>query len=96
MKIFPGKMAETMGLLEKHMAIMTRYGAPASVMRQYTPFFGGGDSVHTIIFEVDWDSLATMEAFFDKVIADSEMQALMPKWEAVEESHQVELYMSMP
>ena len=94
MEITPGKMAETMELLEKYMAILNRYEAPS--MRRYTPFFGGGDALHTIIFEVDWDSLSATEAFFEKVLADPDAQALMPKWEVVEESHEVELYMPMP
>jgi hypothetical protein len=37
-----------------------------------------------------------MAAFFEKVMADPDIQAQMPKWEAVEESHEVELYMVMP
>ena len=94
MRVLPGKMAEAMELLEKHMAIVSKkeYG-PFPAMRSYRPFVGGGDTMHTIVFEVEWDSLTEMAAFFEKVMADPEMQALMPKWEAVEESHKVELYM---
>ena len=65
-------------------------------MRTYRPFLGGSDSLHTVIFEVEWGSLAAMAAFFEKVMADPEMQALMPKWEAIEQSHQVEVLMLMP
>ena len=94
MNILPGKMAEAMELLKKHMAIVSRLlGIPPErlPMRTYRPFLGGGDSLHTVIVEVEWDSLAAMADFFEKVMADREMQALMPKWEAVEESHQVEI-----
>jgi hypothetical protein len=52
--------------------------------------------MHTIVFEAEWDSLATMAAFFEKMMTDPEMMAEMPKWEAVSESHEVELYMVMP
>ena len=96
MKILPGKMAEAMELNKKHMAISSRYGMPATGMRMYRPWVGGGDAMHTVIFEVEWDSLADMAAFFEKVMADPEMQALMPKWEALLENHQVEIYMPMP
>jgi len=96
MKVLPGKMAEAMELLEKHMAIVSRLVGAPPTMRSYRPFLGGGDSMHTIVFEVGWDSLAEMAAFFEKVMADPEMQALMPKWEAVEASHEVEIYARMP
>ncbi len=96
MNILPGKMGEAMELNEKYMAIVKRLGMPFNAMRMYRPFFGGGDMMHTVVFEVEWDSLATMAAFFEKAMADPEIQAMMPKWEAVEESHQVELYMPMP
>jgi len=99
MKVLPGKMAEAMELLGKYMAVVSRLvGVPREKlpMKTYRPFIGGGDSLHTIIFEVDWDSFGEMAAFFEKAMADPEIQAFMPKWEAVEESHEVELYMSMP
>jgi len=99
MKILPGKMTEAMELLEEYMAIVSRLmGMPREKlpMKTYRPFIGGGDSLHTIIFEVEWDSFGEMAAFFEKAMADPEIQASMPKWEVVEESHEVELYMSMP
>jgi len=99
MKILPGKMTEAMELLEEYMAIVSRLmGMPREKlpMKTYRPFLGGGDSLHTVVFEVEWDSFGEMAAFFEKTMADPEIQASMPKWEAVEESHEVELYMSMP
>ena len=99
MRILPGKMAETMELLDKYMAIVSRLAQiprDKLPMKAYIPFVGGGDSLHTIIFEVEWDSFSAMAAFFEKAMADPEIQASMPKWEAVEQSHEVELYMAMP
>ena len=96
MRFLPGKMVEGMKLLKEYMAIMSKKGIPIAAMKNYRPFLGGGDSMHTIIFEVEWDSLAEMAAFFEKAMADPEIMAQMPKWEAVEESHEVELYMVMP
>ena len=95
MKILPGKMGEAMQLMEKHMALMARLGQSDVPMRRYAPFLGGGDALHTMIFEVEWDSFAEMAAFFEKTMADPEMQALMPQWAAIEQSHEVELYMVM-
>ena len=93
MKMVPGKMAEAMQLNQKHMAIASRYGMPS--LKAYRPFSGGGEYMHTIIFESEWDSLAAMEAFYDKAFADPEMQALMAQWDALLESHEIELYTPM-
>jgi len=99
MKILPGKMAEAMELLEKYVTIVGRLAEMPRdklPMKTYLPFIGGGDSLHTIIFEVEWDSFAAFAAFFEKAMADPEIQTFMPKWEAVEQSHEVEIYMAMP
>ena len=96
MKIMPGKTAEAMELNEKYMAIVTRLVGVPFTMRRYTPFLGGGDSLHTIVFEVEWNSFGEMSAFFEKAMADPEVQAFMPKWEAVEQSHEVEVLTLLP
>jgi len=96
MRFLPGKMAEGMKLLKEYITIMSKKGMSASAMRTYTPFLGGGDSMHTVIFEFEWDSLTEMATFFEKVWTDPEVVAQMSKWEAVEESHNVELFMIMP
>lgn len=96
MNIMPGKTAEAMELLENYLAVVSRLlGMPREKfpMKIYRPFIGGGDSLHTVIFEIEWDSFDEMASFFEKAMADSEIQAFMPKWEAVEQSHEVELYM---
>jgi len=94
MRILPGKMTEAMELNKKYMAIVSRYGV--APMRMYRPFTGGGDYMHTVIFEVEWDSLATLAATMEKILADPEVQALMPEWDTLLESHEVELYMPLP
>ena len=99
MKILPGKTVEAMELLEKYMAVVSRLvGVPREKlpMKTYRPFLGGGDSLHTIVFQVEWDSFGEMAAFFEKAMADPEIQAFMPKWDALEQSHEVEVLMSMP
>ena len=94
MRVLPGKMAEAMELNKKWMAMVNRLAGPLS-FKIYSPLFGG-EYMHTIVFEVEWDSLGKLAAFFEKMMADREMMAEMPKWEAVLESHEVELYMVMP
>ena len=95
MKILPGKMVEAMELLGKHMAISMRLGPPNTIVRSYRPFFTE-EAVHTLAVEIEWESMAAMEDFFKKAMADPELQALMPKWDEIEESHKNELYMLMP
>ena len=93
-KIMPGKMTEAMELWGKHASIAKRLGCPP--MRSYRCISGGGEFLHTIIVEADWDSCSEMEAFFDKMFADPEMQVLMLKWEAALESQEIELYTPTP
>ena len=94
MKIVPGKMEEAMQLVEKHTAVAGRLGAPP--WRAYRCLSGRGEFFHTIVGEAEWDSFAALEAFFEKMMADPEMQELMSKWETILESHELEFYLPMP
>jgi hypothetical protein len=94
MKAVPGKMAEAVELEKKHMAIANRVLGISG--RCYRRISGGGDTMNTIIIEGEFDSLAAFEAHPQKMGADPEMQALLPKYEGVIESMEVEFYMPMP
>ena len=94
MKAVPGKMAELVELEKKHMAIANRVLRISG--RCYRRISGGGDTMNTVIVEGEFDSLAAFEAHPQKMGADPEMQALMPKFDAVIESLEVEFYMPMP
>ena len=92
MKFLPGKMAEGMGLIKEMMATIKKLGIYFPPGRVYTPYIGGGNAMHTIILEVEWDSLSAMAEFYEKTSAHPEFMSTMPKWETVEESHVLELY----
>jgi len=94
MKILPGKMEEAMNLEKKHMAIANRVLGMSP--RIYRPLCGGGDTTCTIIIEAEMDSLAAFEDHPAKMGADPEMQALIPKLNAVVDSLEVEFYMPIP
>ena len=91
-KVVPGKMGEATDLFQKHAAAATRLGCPS--MRIYRPLIGN-EFFHTVFSEAEWDSMAAMETFYEKMMGDSEMQAYMAKWEAILESHVMELYTPM-
>jgi len=92
LKVVPGKMAEYMEVEEKSKAMASRYGMPP--WRRYNCL--SGDSMHTLVYEMEWDSLAALEASFEKMFTDPETQAFMAKSDAVVESHVNEFYMPMP
>ena len=95
MKARPGKMAELMALNRQYMAAARRHGTPTGV-RGYQPLFGAQDYMHTTIFEVEWDSAADMERAFEEMMADPEIQAMMPKYEELTEFHNVEIFVPVP
>ena len=93
-RFLPGKTAEGMKLEEKHMAIANRVLGISA--RCYRPVSVGGDTMRTIICEAEFDSLAAFEAHPEKMGADPEMQKLLPKFEAVIDSLEVEFYTPIP
>ena len=97
MKFLPGKLSEGKKLLDEMITTINEkaYG-PFPSIRKYSPWIGGGNAMHTIIIEVEWENLAQMTEFFEKSNADPEMMKTMPQWEAIEESHEIELYGVMP
>jgi len=97
MSFLPGKMEEGTKLVDEMLAAANKrdYG-PFPPVRKYTPWMGGGNAINAIILEIEWESLAQMAEFFEKATADPEWMKTMPQWEAVEESHEVELYGVMP
>ena len=91
-KIVPGKMAEYMQLEEKRKAFSIRLGLPAE--RVYMGL--SGDSAHTLVYELDWDSLASMEAALEKMFADPERQQMMSEYDSTIVTHENELFTPMP
>jgi len=91
-KVAPGKMAEYMDIDKKGEAIAIRAGG--SPWKRYGCI--SGDSAHTLVYDTEFDSLATMEAFMEKLFADPERQQLMAKSDACILSHENEFFMPMP
>ena len=73
-KIVPGKMAEYMELEKERLIMAKRFGYPPE--KRYMMISGPGDRVHTIVYELEWDSLAAIETFYEKMLSDPESQAM--------------------
>ncbi len=92
-KVVPGKRAELEALTKKFEPFERRLGLP--VAKRYECLSGGHDW-NTIILEREWESLAVMEATFEKCMADPEYQALSAQLVGLVESEQLELYTPLP
>jgi hypothetical protein len=91
-RIVPGKMAEYMQAEGKRKAFSHRLGMPAE--RVYMCL--SGDSAHTLVYEMDWDSLAAMEAALEKMFADPERQKMMAEYDGTIMTHENELFTPIP
>jgi hypothetical protein len=93
-QIFSDKWAELDDIDEKFNAIERRLGFPPN-KRRLRCYFGGHD-INTLIVEYEWDSLAAMEAAYEKAMADPEYQALAAQLVPIMASNQMELYAVLP
>jgi hypothetical protein len=92
-KVRPGKWAELEAIDKKYDVVESRLGFPAK--KRYQCMVGGHDT-NTLIVERQWDSLAAMEATYEKAFADPEHQALGEESTSSVKSAQVEMYMPLP
>ena len=90
MKVVPGKMVEAMKLLSKMMSKSDR------TWRCYKPLIGGGDVVHTIICETEYENLTDVATAWEKGPQDPEMKEIQEKWETVITNHEAEWYTPIP
>jgi hypothetical protein len=93
-KVFPGKWADLEVIEKRFNAVEERLGFP-STKKRYQCMIGGYDS-NTLIVERQWDSLAVMEATYEKAFADPEFQALQKEVGSIIESSQEEVYTPLP
>ena len=91
--IRPDKWADLDGLDKKYNVVETRLGFPAK--KRYQCLSGIND-MNTLIIERQWESLAKMEATFEKAMSDPEYQKLQQESTPIVKSNQWELYMPLP
>ena len=88
-KVRSGKWAELAEIDPRYDAVEGRLGFPAKKRYQ-------GHDTNTIVVERQWDSLAVMEAAYEKALADPEFQALGTELAAIVTSAQIEIYTPLP
>jgi hypothetical protein len=88
--VAPGKMAEAMKLLKKMIA------TNGQNWRCYKPLIGGGDVVHTVICESEYDSLNDVVVIWEEDLEDPEMKETQEKWESVITNHEAEWFTPIP
>jgi hypothetical protein len=92
-RVRPGKWAELEEIDKRFNAVQSRCGFPAKKRFQC---IAGGHDTNTLIIERQWESMAAMEAAYDKFMSTPEYQTLGVEVFGVIESDQIELYAPLP
>jgi hypothetical protein len=92
-KIIPGKWEALFEITARYNELESRLGYPPS--KHYRCITGTHD-LNTIIVERQWDSMAAMEAAYEKAFVEPAYQTLNDELNDVVASTQIELYMPMP
>lgn len=87
-QVHANKWSELDALDKKFEAIENKHGYPPK--RRYRLFIGGR-SVNTLVIEREWESLAAMEAAYEKAMSDPEWQAANMEGSEVIADAQIEL-----
>jgi hypothetical protein len=91
--IYPGKWVELEALEAKYNSIERGLGFPA---KRRLRCYVGGHTTDTLVVERQWESLAAMEAAYDKAFADPQWLALEAETVSIVKNNQYELYVPLP
>jgi hypothetical protein len=91
-QVYATKWADLEKLDKKYDAIESRLGFPSK--RRYRLFAGGGGT-NTLVIEREWDSLADLEATYEKAFNDPEWQAVDAEAPQIIADNQFELLMPL-
>jgi hypothetical protein len=91
-QIYATKWPDLEALDKKYDAIESKHGYPPK--RRYRLFVGGG-STNTLVIERDWESLADMEAAYEKAFIDPEWQAVSAESSSIIADNQIEILLPM-
>jgi quinol monooxygenase YgiN len=91
-EIYPGKQAELEDIDRRYDAIESTIGFPPK--KRFWSISTPYDS-NTIVLEREWESMAAMEAAYEKSFANTDIQALHKEGEDIIKSSRIELYTPM-
>ena len=91
-QIYTTKWPDLDELDKKYDAVESKHGYPPK--RRYRLFVGGG-STNTLVIEREWESLAAMEAAYEKTFVDPEWQAVSAEAADIVADNQVEILLPM-
>ena len=91
-QIYTTKWPDLDELDKKYDAVESKHGYPPK--RRYRLFVGGG-STNTLVIEREWESLAAMEAAYEKAFVDPEWQAVSAEAADIVANNQVEILLPM-
>jgi hypothetical protein len=89
-KVIPGKFAELEAFDQKIKPLEARFGFPP---KRRMRCMIGGHNTDTMILEREWESLAALEAAYNKAWADPEHQASRAETVSLIKSIKTEIYM---
>ena len=92
-KVHPDKWAELEEIDKRYNAVESRLGFPPQ--KRYRCIMGGYDW-NTLILEREWESLAAMEAAYERAFADPEHRALGKELRSILKNLRREAYMPLP
>ncbi len=91
--IYPDKWADLAVIDQEYNKIEAKYGFP---QKKRSQLLSGKDEMNTLIIEYQFESLAAMEAAFEKLMADPEWQALGERANSILRDIRIELLMPLP
>ena len=89
-QIKPGQWQALEALDKRYDVVEKQLGFPAK--RRYRSFASSGDT-DTLVIEREWESMAVMEAAWEKFMLDAELQKLGAEGQEIISSNSVEVYM---
>jgi len=93
-QIYPGKWKALSEIDKKYDVVEKRLGFPQNKRRMQCLI--GGCDFNTLVIERQWESMAFMEATYEKAFADPEMQALQQETIPIVKSNLVEVFVLLP
>ena len=91
-QIYGTKWLELEELDKRYDAIESKHGYPPK--RRFRLFAGGG-STNTLVIEREWESLAAMEAAYEKAFVDPEWQAISAEAADIVADNQIEILLPL-